>query len=372
MGNSISISLHNGKRISRQHNNRTMTLHQKHIDPKRTSLNKTYIDLSLDEAYEKLFGAALEEYNSKQKRKDRKIPNYLKHIQNHQDAKGQAQPSYEMIVQFGSEKASVPPEEASQMLEEYIRGFIKRNPNLFVYGCYLHMDETTPHLHIDYIPFSDGYKKGLTRQAGLNRALDAQGIPHEEKTTQQITWQSTEREILKEIALAHSYTVASPTKEKRKHVEQEVFRDAQQKGEEYIRDLEEKGKRYVRIIKKKAQEEKEAILQAQSLEKEALEKEIQTLSMQKASLEEKIDSLNHQLVYTSGLDPKDRFIKKQEQQLKEKDKQISELTEKLTKAESILQTVPQLWEQYDASLHEKIFEEQEEQEDSPRVHFVWD
>ena len=65
---------------------------------------------------------------------------------------------------------------ARQILDEYYRGFQERNPNLKVFSAHLHMDEATPHLHIDFIPFTTGSKRGLDTRVSLKQALAAQGF----------------------------------------------------------------------------------------------------------------------------------------------------------------------------------------------------
>ncbi len=54
--------------------------------------------------------------------------------------------------------------------------FEKRNPNLRVFSAHLHMDEATPHLHIDFIPFTTNSKRGLETRVSLKKALEAQGF----------------------------------------------------------------------------------------------------------------------------------------------------------------------------------------------------
>ena len=64
---------------------------------------------------------------------------------------------------------------ARQILDEYYRGFQERNPQLKVFSAHLHMDEATPHLHIDFVPFTTGSKRGLDTRVSLKQALAAQG-----------------------------------------------------------------------------------------------------------------------------------------------------------------------------------------------------
>lgn len=72
-----TISFVKGKG-SLRHNNRAYIANN--VYEERTSWNITYIQQSLTDTYEQLFGSAIAEYNAKQKRKDRKIDNYLTRI----------------------------------------------------------------------------------------------------------------------------------------------------------------------------------------------------------------------------------------------------------------------------------------------------
>ncbi|MCH5204979.1 MAG: plasmid recombination protein, partial [Oscillospiraceae bacterium] len=142
------------------HNNREFIA--KNIDAGRTGDNIIYAQRDIREMYNELFGQALAEYNAKQKRADRKIPDYYEHIKND----GRLKPFYEVVVQFGDVgscgQQSGNWENAKQMLDEYMRDFEKRNPNLKVFNAVMHLDEATPHLHIDFIPVKRNNVKGLS------------------------------------------------------------------------------------------------------------------------------------------------------------------------------------------------------------------
>ena len=64
-----SISMCEGKG-SLSHNNREFTA--KNIDSSRTPNNIVFVQQELGEAYHQLFDEAVEKYNARQKRKDRK------------------------------------------------------------------------------------------------------------------------------------------------------------------------------------------------------------------------------------------------------------------------------------------------------------
>ena len=137
-------------------------------------MNRYYIRESLEEAYRKCFGEALDDYNSKQKRKDRLKTDYISEIRNSGNGE---KVFYENIVQIGDQydtgircsggSLSSDVQKAADVLEEYVKTFQERNPNLYLFNAAMHMDEATPHLHLDYIPVASGYKTGLKTRNSL-------------------------------------------------------------------------------------------------------------------------------------------------------------------------------------------------------------
>ena len=123
-----------------------------------------------------MFDEALERYNAKQTRADKKIENYYEKICNSKQEK----PFHELILQVGDkENMSAESENgqlAKKILDEYYRGFQERNTQLRVFSAHLHLDEATPHLHIDFVPFTTGSKRGLDTGVSLKQALAAQGF----------------------------------------------------------------------------------------------------------------------------------------------------------------------------------------------------
>lgn len=65
---------------------------------------------------------------------------------------------------------------AKRILTEFMDKFQARNPNLYVFSAHLHMDEETPHLHIDFVPYITGSKRGLDTRVSLKSALAAEGF----------------------------------------------------------------------------------------------------------------------------------------------------------------------------------------------------
>lgn len=184
------------------HNRRTYFA--ENVDQTRTHLNIEYCYTPIEDAYHQLFDEAQDEYNARQKRKDRRIENYYEKI-----CKGdQEKPFYEVIFQVGNKDnmaaASENGELAKEILDKFYHSFLERNPQLHVYSAHLHMDEATPHLHIDFIPFTTGSKRGLSTRVSLKQALVDQGITGEGRSlTERALWVQKEKEALAEIMLEH-------------------------------------------------------------------------------------------------------------------------------------------------------------------------
>ena len=164
------------------------------VDGSRTHLNIDYCNEPIKKIYHELFDDALKRYNEKQTRADRRIENYYEKIRNSKQEK----PFHELILQIGDkENMSAKSENgqlARQILDEYYRGFQERNPNLKVFSAHLHMDEATPHLHIDFVPFTTGSKCGLDTRVSLKQALAAQGFKGGTRgDTEWNQWVSTEK-----------------------------------------------------------------------------------------------------------------------------------------------------------------------------------
>ena len=184
------------------HNRRTYIA--ENVDQTRTHLNIEYCYTSIEQAYHELFDEAQAEYNAKQKRKDRRIENYYEKICNGDQEK----PFYEVIFQVGNKDdmgaASENGALAKEILDKFYHSFLERNPQLHVYSAHLHMDEATPHLHIDFIPFTTGSKRGLSTRVSLKQALADQGITGEGRSlTERDLWVQKEKESLAEIMLEH-------------------------------------------------------------------------------------------------------------------------------------------------------------------------
>ena len=157
-------------------NHNSRKFRAENVDGTRTHLNIDYCNENIKTVYHELFDEALERYNAKQIRSDRKIKDYYEKIRSSKQEK----PFHEIILQVGGKGNMNADTEngelAKQILDEYYQGFQERNPQLRVFSAHLHMDEATPHLHIDFVPFTTGSKRGLDTRVSLKQALATQGF----------------------------------------------------------------------------------------------------------------------------------------------------------------------------------------------------
>lgn len=180
------------------HNNREFIA--PNVDKNRTHENIILVREDIQKTYHELFDNALEKYNAKQKRKDRRIKNYYEHI-NHSK---QEKPFYEVLFQIGNieDTHCGTPEAvvATKVLTDFVNGFQERNPHISVFDAVIHLDEETPHVHIDFIPFATEQKRGLSTRNSLSKALEQQGFISEGKNiTCTKKWIEYEKEQLAEV-----------------------------------------------------------------------------------------------------------------------------------------------------------------------------
>ena len=174
------------------------------VDSSRTPLNVEYRNEDIRTVYHELFDDALARYNEKQTRKDRVIDDYYEKIRT-----GKQEKLFEeLIIQIGNKDdmsaASENGQLARQMLDEYMQSFQQRNPTLRVFSAHLHMDEATPHLHIDFIPFTTGSKRGLETRVSLKKALGALGFAGGTKSHTELNqWIESEKQALASIMARH-------------------------------------------------------------------------------------------------------------------------------------------------------------------------
>lgn len=200
------------------HNLRLFTANN--VDKTRTKDNIVFVNIPQQLMYERLFSSAVSEYNARQKRNDRKITvSYYEHqfgrgySPNVVTSADKRKSFYEDVVQIGDMKdtgvGTVDAETAKAVLTEYMNGFEQRNPNFKVFCAVLHMDEATPHLHIDYVPIGN-YSRGIPVQNGIAQALSEMGFGVGKNAIAR--WRQSEYEVLKSICIRYEIELAPPKK----------------------------------------------------------------------------------------------------------------------------------------------------------------
>ena len=174
----------NPRQTNIRHNNRELTEKEfrsdahKHIQREKSKYNIQIFKRDIKDVYHELFDDALNAYNAKQKRKDRKIDDYYKHVQKSKNLDLQR----EFIVAVGNkadwEKLSIEEKkEVGEALARYVRDFNERHNNMTIYNAIVHLDEAgAPHAHFNVVPTANGYKNGLSVQPSFRKALEQEGF----------------------------------------------------------------------------------------------------------------------------------------------------------------------------------------------------
>lgn len=266
------------------HNNRSFVA--KNVNAEKVSDNITYVQKDLKETYKEIFSEALEKYNAKQNRSDRVIKDYLEHIKNG----NQEKPFYEAIIQFGDMKNSKVGTEggelAKKMLDEYMKDFEKRNSNFIVFNAVMHLDESTPHLHIDFIPVAYNQSRGLETRVSLRKACEQMDCSSKSKKhSERQQWAEKEKEIMKSIAKKHGLEIENKNI-KRPHLSVEEYKQT-------CRELDKKKKQINELYEKSnlnPSEMKKSDLDLLVNHSKQLQKEVEEKNQRLTDLQNRIQS----------------------------------------------------------------------------------
>lgn len=239
---SRTISICQGKG-SIGHNNRAF--HTKNTDPARTKNNIVFVREPIGEAYDSLFAEAVDRYNSKQKRSDRRINNGYFEYQFGQPvtetkltSPDKRKSFYEYLIQLGTMEdtgvGTEAGEKATACLCEYMRDFSERNPNFHVFNAVIHLDEKTPHLHIDYIPVGH-YKRGVDTQNGIAQALKEMGYGGGKNAIAK--WRQSEYLVFRKICEEHGFLISEPKKSRGVSFAVEEYKEIQHEKERLTQEL---------------------------------------------------------------------------------------------------------------------------------------
>lgn len=277
-----TISFMTGKG-SLNHNSRKF--HAKNTDPNRTHWNVEYCNEDIKDVYHELFDDALKRYNDKQTRKDRKIDDYYEKIRSGKQEKL----FHEVIIQIGDKdnmgSETMEGQLAAKILDEYMKGFQERNPTLRVFAAHLHLDEATLHLHIDFIPYVTGSKRGLDTRVSLKQALSSLGFKGGSRSETELNqWVQSEKEKLAMVMRENEIE----WEQKGTHETHLSVLDYKKKvREQEVEELTE----HKKLLEHNLHDISECVNEIQK-EKEQVEKERETVIQKTEVLEKRFSALN--------------------------------------------------------------------------------
>lgn len=222
--NHYTMSIAKGRGDLR-HNNREFR--PKNADPQRKDKNITLVHEDLQKVYHELFDEAVIKYNDTQKRNDRKIKNYFDKIYRSKKEK----PFYEFIIQIGNQNEQPSEKKCEAILKEFNDMLIRDYPSLRVFNSVIHMDESTPHLHIDFVPVGDGYKKCMEKRASFKRVLKNLGLSDFREFQNALFFK------LEQISKKHNIERVQDVAIGAKHIPIQQYREIQRLAEQKINDI---------------------------------------------------------------------------------------------------------------------------------------
>lgn len=263
----------------------------KNVKEDYTQYNIEYCNENIERVYHELFDEAQERYNAKQTRSDRRIDNYYDKIRTGKQEKL----FHEVIFQIGNKEdmntQSEYGELAKKILDKFMKGFQKRNPNLRIFAAHLHMDEETPHLHIDFVPFVTGSKRGMDTRVSLKQALAEQGFQGGTKReTEWNQWITAEKQELSEIMEQYGVTWKH-LGTNRKHLD--VLEFKKQEREKEVVELTTQKKEMDQVVQEMQETIMDKTEEIKSLQgkKEKMEKELLKLTSNKKTVEKNISMI---------------------------------------------------------------------------------
>ena len=319
-----TISFMTGKG-SVNHNSRKF--HAKNTDPERSYLNVEYCNENVKDVYHELFDEALARYNEKQTRSDRRIEDYYEKIRSGKQEK----PFHEIILQIGDKDNMGAKTEngqlAAKVLDKYMQDFQQRNPTLRVFSAYLHMDEASPHLHIDFVPYTTGSKRGLDTRVSLKQALAALGFKGgTRRETELNQWVAYEKEQLAAVMLEHGIEWEKKgTHEKHLSVLDFEKKERAKEVAELEQSISDGKERLsdIQIQQRKAEQETEQIRQ----EGEAIRQEVSELSETSNLLKEQAATL---------AEDKEKLLSDNEK-LEKQQKKLQQEIEKMVQSKAVME-----------------------------------
>lgn len=328
---SISISKGNG---NIKHNTRTQVVAPKNVDTLRSSQNIQLIHEPIEQVYSELFDTSVNEYNQSQITKghaERQIKNYYKKIVHDKKTK----PFHELVVQIGNREQQLLPKQTNAIYSEFVEQFKQANPQLKVIGAYIHNDEATPHMHLDYVPVAT-YKRGLAKRVSNDKAISQMGYKSWND------WRDKQDQLLESIVRNHGLDRQIMNNSNRHIADVEQFKRVQTEVEKQANQIIQE-KREIKLptpsksinpITKKETfklnpddyQQIQEIIERQQMEKTSLEARKSVLEAQNELHELNIEKLKNK-PYIAENERLKAMLEEKDIQINQKNKSIHQLTQ---------------------------------------------
>ena len=207
---------------NQKHNMRTQERHPVNVDANRTVDNIVLRNDNMRDAYKSLFNESVSEYNAKQTRSDRKVKDYYSKIANSKKEKL----FHELVVQVGNKDEHPPKELTEEIYRDFLKDFEQGNPQMKVVGAYIHNDESTPHMHLDYIPVAE-YTRGQSKRVSNDKAIRQMGYEDWQ------AWKDAQMANLEEICLNHGIS-RLVMHDNSRHVSVKIYKNMQKLASERL------------------------------------------------------------------------------------------------------------------------------------------
>lgn len=308
-------------------NHNTRAFSAKNVDTERSIYNVEFCHADIKKVYHELFDEALEQYNAKQKRSDRKIDNYYEKIRQSKQEKL----FHEVILQIGNKDdmnaKSREGELAKEILIDFMEDFQKRNPNLYVFSAHLHMDEETPHIHIDFVPFICNSKRGLDTRVSLKGALAEQGFKGGTRgETEWNKWIEAEKQELSKVMEQHGIQWKQLGTHN-KHLS--VLDFEKQERQKEVKQLEQSiVSSKVELLELNSQKvESELVIEKIRKESEVARQEVKELLETNTLIKEQMNALNTEK----------RKLQTENKKLEEKQEKLQQEVEKMVNSKKVME-----------------------------------
>lgn len=356
------------------HNNRKYkNKNNQELDPEKSHENVVIVGTNniiedVKKVYKDEFSEAVYDYNMKQKREDRKILDYYNQINNDK----QTNLAVEMIFQLGDSEhwKDKSMEDKKKMVNIYSKAVdILKDRNIITAQATVHLDESSPHLHLIAVPIADNNKRGLSKQVSQNKVLTIKAIKEIREEIEKVFISEYKKTYKEEITLKKGSELPDHLDVKKYKKAKEILKVA--KEYEYNNDIKdtletelENTKEEIKEIEEKitkAEKEKEnkiEIIENVKTETNNLTSELTKLETSKnGKLKEKDDLEKALDLYQQKIkDYKEQIVKDKEEadRLEEEEKKTAEdLKAQEKKIKDIKDEIDKKNKDYNDSLTEK-------------------